>query len=828
MSDDILKYLLMIRHESAALLILAYIAFSYFSVKRRRTYSHGLFTGLMACSFADLIFDMMTVYTVNHRDSVPDALNHVLHAGFFVSIAGVMFFTYQYVKVLCRNEKKPKITSFIPLGLSVISVIVLPLYYEDSPYGGYSQGAAVTAAFVFAFIYILLSIILLIVNHKSVDSKSMRAITIALISFIAVTALQFFIKPILITSIGTIMINLAFFYTVESPDAMLIKKLEDERKRADDANKAKTTFLANMSHEIRTPINSVLGMNEMILRESRESATISYAENIQSAGSTLLSLVNDILDFAKVEEGRMEIMPVQYDVSSLINDIVNMTRSKTDKNGLKLILDIDSEIPYLLFGDEVRIKQCALNLLSNAVKFTDEGSVTMKLGYEKIPEDSSRIMLCLTVIDTGVGIRAEDMVKLFSAFSVSEKDPNRTVGGTGLGLSITRRLLDLMGGKLYVRSDYGTGSEFSFNVPQKVVDTEPVGDYVKRYESAAAHYINRALFTAPDANILAVDDTEMNLTVIRGLLKRTKVRLDTVTSGKKAIEAAAAKHYDIMLIDHMMPEKDGIETLHELKKMPDSFDTVYIALTANAVSGAREMYLDAGFDDYLPKPVDGKHLEETLQRHIPKDKLCEPDEPETDEVAAMPDWLMKIDEIDTDSGIRYCGGPGAYLETLTVFAEKVASNADELERYRQEGDIQNVIIKVHSLKSTSLAIGAKELSTFAEHLEAAAKANDNNTLDSDIDELIWRYRRLGALLTPILAQKKATDDKDLPPVSMMQLLEAYATLREKSQSYDLDGALAVIRSLEKYRIPDSEKDRVAKLSAAVNDIDWDEVEMLLR
>ena len=782
----------------------------------------------MICSAVSVIFDMLTVYTVNHRDTVPDVLNRVLHIIFIGSIAGVMFFVYLYVRMLCDSERKPTVLSFLPLGLSVVSIAVLPMYYEDSPHGNYSQGASVTAAFVFAFMYILLSMFMLIKHRRTIDRKSMNGILIALLSFIAATVLQLFIKPILITSVGTVMINLALFYTVESPDAILIEKLEAERKRADEANKAKTTFLANMSHEIRTPINSVLGMNEMILRESRETATISYAENIQAAGSTLLSLVNDILDFAKVEEGRMEIMPVQYDVSSLINDIVNMTRTKTDENGLELILDIDKDIPYLLFGDEVRIKQCALNLLSNAVKFTDEGSVTMKLSYEKIPETTDKITICFTVIDTGVGIRAEDMVKLFSAFSVSEKDPNRTVGGTGLGLSITRRLLDLMGGKMFVHSDYGSGSEFSFKVPQKGVDTEPVGDYVKRYESAAAPYINRALFTAPDVNILVVDDTEMNLTVIRGLLRRTKVRLDTVTSGKKAIEAASSKHYDIMLIDHMMPEKDGIETLRELKKLPDSYDTVYIALTANAVSGAREMYLDAGFDDYLAKPVDGKHLEETLQRHISKDKLREPDEPETDKIVSMPDWLLKIDEIDTDSGIRYCGGPAAYLETLEVFAEKVKTNADEMERYHQEGDIQNIIIKIHSLKSSSLAIGAKELSVFAEHLESAAKANDNNTLDADTDELIWRYRRLGALLTPILAQKKVTDDKDLPPMTMMQLLEAYASLRERSQSYDLDGALAVIDTLEKYRIPDSEKDRVTKLAAAVRDIDWDEVEVLLR
>ncbi len=828
MFDTFIGYVLMIRHEIAAFLILVYLAFTYFSVKRRATYNHALYSGLMVCSFLSLIFDMVTVYTVNNRDAIPDPLNHIFHIAFLSSISGVMFFVYLYVKALCKNEKKPKLYSVAPLLMSVICSIVLPFYYEESEYGDYSQGAAVTSAFVFAFLYIVASLILLIIYRKSVDNKSRRAVIIALFSFIMVAIVQLIIKPILITSIGTVMINLAFFYTVESPDALMIEKLEAERKRADEANKAKSLFLANMSHEIRTPINSMLGLNELILRESREAATLGYAEKVQSAGSTLLSLVNDILDFSKIEEGRMEIRPEQYDVSSLINDIVTMIRSKTDPRGLRLELDISSEIPYLLEGDEVRIKQCALNLLSNAVKFTEKGSVRLRVTHKAHRDDPDIIDLEVIVTDTGIGIKDEDMVKLFSVFSTGDKDSTRTVGGTGIGLSITQQLLNLMNGKLSVRSVFGEGSEFSFTVPQKVINAEPVGDYVKRHELASARYTNRATFIAPDVNILAVDDTEMNLNVLKGLLKRTKVRIDTVSSGKAAIAAAEAKHYDIMLIDHMMPEMDGIETLHILKKQRDSYDTVYIALTANAVSGAREMYIDAGFNDYLAKPVDGKRLEDTLKRYISPDKLREPEGDEEAEIVVMPEWLLKIDEIDTDSGIRFCGGPVSYLETLLLFAENVAPGADEIERFKQEGDIKGVLIKVHALKSSALAIGAAELSAMAEHLEAAIKANDADKIEPETEELVWRYRRLGALLTPIMSQKKTVPEKDLKPITMMELLEAYASLREAAQSYDNESAQTIIDTLETYRIPDSEKERCAKLTDAVRGFDWDSVEEFLK
>lgn len=406
----------------------------------------------------------------------------------------------------------------------------------------------------------------------------------------------------------------------ETEHFQYMEELEEQKEIADSANAAKSRFLANMSHEIRTPINAVLGMDEMILRESREPEIRSYAANIMSAGKTLLSLINDILDLSKVEEGKMEIIPVQYELSSLLNDLENMILERAKKKGLEFRNDVCKEIPHLLYGDEIRIRQCVVNLLTNAVKYTEKGSVSLEVFYEK--KDEKHILLGFSVKDTGMGMKKEDLDKLFAPFQRIEEKRNRTIEGTGLGMSIVRQLLALMGSELTVESEYGKGSSFTFSVEQEVVKWEEIGDYSKRSkEIRGENGVYRERFHAPDAKILVVDDTEMNLTVIQSLLKKTKIQIDTAASGKEALALFDKNAYDAVFIDHMMPDMDGIETLKHMRESEKDTEVPAVALTANAVSGAREMYLSAGFTDYLSKPVDGDKLEKMLSELLPKEKL---------------------------------------------------------------------------------------------------------------------------------------------------------------------------------------------------------------
>ncbi len=405
-----------------------------------------------------------------------------------------------------------------------------------------------------------------------------------------------------------------------------MNELRKQRQLAEAANEAKSHFLANMSHEIRTPINAILGMDEMVLRTSKEKEVIEYAEDIQTSGRTLLALINDILDFSKVEEGKMEIIPVQYEPGVMVNDLVNMIRERAEQKGLKVNVDFNREIPRLLKGDEIRIKQCALNLLTNAVKYTKEGSISLKIGFSKTRE--GHIDLEFTVKDTGMGIKPEDMKNLFSPFMRIEEEKNRNIEGTGLGISITKRLLDLMGSELKVTSEYGRGSEFSFSVDQEVLNSDPTGDYDIKIETGdKKKHEYKELFHAPDAKILVVDDIRMNLLVFTKLLRNSMMEIDTATSGPEAVRMAEKKQYDIIFIDHLMPEMDGIETLHLMKEKEGGDKPVYIVLTANAISGAREMYLDAGFVDYVSKPVEGEKLEKLIKSYLPPEKLL--DTPDT-------------------------------------------------------------------------------------------------------------------------------------------------------------------------------------------------------
>lgn len=421
-----------------------------------------------------------------------------------------------------------------------------------------------------------------------------------------------------------------FYIGVETPDyqnlLLTVEDLNEAKRAADEANRAKSRFLANMSHDIRTPINAILGMNEVILRESDEEEILNYSEIIKSAGKTLLGLINDILDFSKIESGKIEITPVEYDLSTILSELVNMIRQRADDKGLALKIDFDRNIPRGLFGDEVRIKQVITNILTNAVKYTEEGSVTFSVGYETLRDEPGYIMLRVSVKDTGIGIKEEDMPRLFSEFERIEEARNRNIEGTGLGMSITRRLLELMGSELKVESVYGAGSTFSFLLKQKVISWYELGDYETSYKSLQKKNEKyKVKFTAPSANVLVVDDNPINLTVFRNLIKKTFIGVDCVKNGEEGLKLVAQNRYDMIFIDHMMPGMDGIETLHAMKESADSLNhgTPSVCLTANAISGAREMYIKEGFDDYLTKPIDPSVLEDLLIRYLPKDKVKE-------------------------------------------------------------------------------------------------------------------------------------------------------------------------------------------------------------
>ena len=531
------------------------------------------------------------------------------------------------------------------------------------------------------------------------------------------------------------------------------------------ANEAKSQFLANMSHEIRTPINGILGMDSVLLKECHDENLREYAKNIQSAGQSLLSIINDILDISKIESGKMEILTIRYQLFSVLNDCYNLTKIKLQNKPVSFIMQINEKLPSWLYGDEVRIRQIINNFLSNAVKYTKEGNITFELDFEEKTDE--QILLVITVRDTGIGIKEEDLGKLFESFTRIEEKRNRNIEGTGLGLNLTKNLVNLMGGEVFAESTYGKGSCFTAKIPQKIADAKPMGDFGKRYQQYLSTSDDDKLsFLAPDAKILVVDDVTMNLKVVEGLLKATKIQIDTAVSGSECLECVKTTPYQMIFLDHMMPEMDGLETLEHMKNLADNpnAQTPVIMLTANAIVGAKEEYIEAGFTDYLTKPIRETELLEMILKYLPEELVCENggqgieksqdaqdmEQPEVGGEGAEPlQRLEQLEGLDVKTGLIYCmNEEDFYIEMLQEFLQ--ADKASQLKHFLAEEDWDNYRTTVHALKSTSLTIGAAHLSGEAKALEMAAKEGNMDYIWSHHDGVMDEYKELTDHLKEIL------------------------------------------------------------------------------
>lgn len=627
------------------------------------------------------------------------------------------------------------------------------------------------------------------------------------------------ISPIMVkgTAVGCAMLALDITDTRRYVDELI-----EMRQRADMANNAKSDFLANMSHEIRTPMNAITGFAELCMRER----DYKYAADIKAAAKNLIAIINDILDISKIESGKLELVQAVYDTENMLNEVISLVYVQLGgKNGVEFKIDIDQRLPRKMYGDEVRIKQILINLLGNAVKFTKVGQIS--LSVRELSRVGDNISLIFKVSDTGIGIKQEDISKLFSNFQQVDTKKNREIEGTGLGLSITKSLVDMMNGSVTVESEYGRGSVFTVIIQQKIQDAGLIS--VDAAKTAAPAEESSKTIYAPKAQVLVVDDNKVNLQVTSRILTTYGIKCSLADSGRKAIEMINSRYYDLVFMDHMMPELDGVDTTKIIRRQGDAYsrELPIIALTANAVSGAREMFLESGLNDFISKPIQLSQLEKVLAKWLPKKLvsyinpqndtsyenslellgIIENEEGNSKKEEASEDTLI-IQGVDVQAGLKLCGGNmNAYTAVLKTFTETAAESIVRIENSAQSRDYKNYTTEVHGLKSSSMAIGAKELSEMARLLEAAGREEDYRKIMSDTPPLIARYteivENIGSFLKPE-NDNETPDDSGKPLVNVSMMKTGLEEVLEAIDSLDSPEAIRILDALLEYSFPSAE------------------------
>ncbi len=603
------------------------------------------------------------------------------------------------------------------------------------------------------------------------------------------------------------------------------------KEEAERANTAKSRFLANISHEIRTPINTIMGMNEMVMREDPTGvpkeyfmSMMNYAFDIRNATESLLSLINDVLDMSKIESGKMHLVEQEYDVQDVLRSIVSMIRMRSTEKELVFEVVIDELLPKRLYGDAGKIKQIVLNLLTNALKYTEKGGFALYVSMDEREDDECKIRI--NVKDTGIGVKEEDKDKLFMAYERLDEQKNSGIQGTGLGLDISRRFTELLGGDITFESEYGKGTEFILTVTQKIIDATPIGVFREHDENAAnGPYVPQ--FVAPDADILVVDDTPMNLNVIKGLLKATRVFVTTASSGEECLEKIKETKFNVVLLDHMMPGMDGIETIAKIRESDPDLP-VYV-LTANSALG-EEYYVSKGFNGYLAKPVDSLALEKAILKYLPENMVKKPTEEDAveDLTEIPPDmhWIYETEGLSVDEGISNSGGIGNYIFSLNLFLDTIDSNANVIRNSYESDNIRLYTIKVHALKSSARIIGAMELSKLAASLEDAGNREDKDYIDENHDKLLSEYEAYKEKLSRLREVKEDGEDKEMIPED--KLKEAYSALAEVIPMMDYDAVEMILEQLKEYALPKEDDRKMKEIDCMLRSFDWDGMEELIK
>ena len=592
----------------------------------------------------------------------------------------------------------------------------------------------------------------------------------------------------------------------------------------------KSQFLANMSHEIRTPLNAILGFNEVILRISKEESVKKYAANIQEAGDSLKGIINSILDISKIESGKLEIYSVEYSTIQLLDHVVSMIEALAKKKGLKCITDIDQNLPEVLIGDENHILQVIMNIMNNAVKYTEAGSVTLTVKVLEMPENMPLCRLYISVKDTGIGIRPEDRSRLFEKFERLDGEKNYSKEGTGLGMSIVVQLLHAMGSEIELDSEYGQGSDFHFELVQSVVDRRQIGSFIERRKELAMQNSHGVDFIAPKAKVLIVDDVQMNLDAAGALLEQLQMEIHTAQSGQEAIRKIKEHHYDLVLMDHMMPEMDGIEATEKIRDLAVETQDPYfaelpiLALTANAMVGMKESFLQAGMQDFISKPIEVGVLNATIKKWLPKQLIQKVSKQQLQNMAEQEleskenPWEQVPTCVDVATARQFCPSYELFEKNIKNYKNNYIATRDKLRTFKEQQDVENYTITVHGLKSTSKMIGLVQISEFAREQEEKCHNGQADLVWKETENLLAKYEACVENIQAFLGEQEPTKDgvSEEAGISMEEYEALLQRVKEAAADFDMGAFMMLEDELAEIVVPKDKEEEFAKIKEMVS------------
>ena len=792
---------------------------------------------------------LMNLNRTSHPVRFP--LTVVFSAVQILELLAAAYFTRYAMDQANANEKTVRVVSRVLQTFSLVyaAIQIINLFTHVSHRidadGVVTRGPLyIPVNYVYPLAYLSVGCMMFFILRRSYTRRNAIAIFAGWAFTVGGILIQVLIAPQVLTALfGASVASFLLYFALETPPFIELKnrlreveeagaRAEAEKERALTEDRGMNEFLANMSHEIRTPLTAILGYNEVILNHADEEDVREYAQDIRSAGNTLLYIVGDILDFSKIESGDLKLSVGNYRLHDVLDNLGNMIRKKARDKGLEYRTDIDHTCPDELTGDGIRVNQILLNLLNNAVKYTEHGYIQLKMRAKRGEADDT-VVLMASVTDSGIGIREADMDKLFNAFARFDEEKNTGVEGTGLGLAITSKLLRLMDGTIEVESAYGKGSTFRISIPQKIAGTDTIGMVESGEETTAA--TGGDLLLAPDARMLVVDDNLTNRTVVGELLSQTLIGIDMAESGEVCLEAVREQAYDVILMDQMMPRLSGPQTLEKMREMGDenrSGNARVVAFTADAIAGAKERLLALGFDAYLSKPVTVHTLTQMLRALLPPEKILKPGMDGYEEALNISQKHLKsetqksseqmiletLQGIDLAQALAICGTKDVLLAAVRDFYHTIQDQADLIEQYMETGDINNYTIKVHALKSAANFIGARKLSDDAAYLERMGNKKNTDEIREKTPALLALYRSYLEKLSAIDPDQSPEEDAR-EEITEEDMSDAYGEIRLFAEDYDFDGIDAMMETLAEYRIPQDQQARFRQIRTCVTNVD---------